>query len=79
MEPRTRFMAFGSALGVVVAGAIFGLFVGGFVGELLAVAFVTIGCGAALLLLFLEVGLSEDRDRARESQARREVNVYLAT
>jgi hypothetical protein len=64
-------MAFGSAAGVVVAGAIFGLFVGGFTGELLAVAFVTVGLGAALLLLFLEVGLSEEHERAKEDEDRR--------
>jgi hypothetical protein len=65
-------MAFGSAAGVVVAGALFGLFVGGFTGGLIAIACVTIGLGAALLLLFLEVGLSEDRDRAKEAERKRE-------
>ena len=57
-------MAFGSAFGVAVAGSIFGLFVGGVAGGAVAIACVTIGLGAALLLLFLEVGMSEDRDRA---------------
>ena len=65
-------MAFGSAAGVVVAGAIFGLFVGGLFGGVVAIACVTIGLGAALLLLFLEVGMSEDRDREREQERRRE-------
>src|SRR3954454_4872128 len=72
VEPRTRLMAFGSAAGVVVAGGVFGLFVGGFVGGLLAISCVTIGLGAALLLLFLEVALSEDRDRETERERRRE-------
>jgi hypothetical protein len=71
VDPRSRFMAFGSAAGVVVAGAIFGLFVGGFTGELLAIAFVTVGLGAALLLLFLEVGLSEDHEREMEEERKR--------
>ncbi len=63
-------MAFGSAFGVVVAGAIFGLFLGGIAGGAVAIACVTIGLGAALLLLFLEVGMSEDRERAKERSRR---------
>lgn len=69
MDPRSRLMAFGSALGVVVAGSIFGLFVGGLAGGAVAIACVTIGLGAVLLLLFLEVGMSEDRDRADERRS----------
>ncbi|MFL5869251.1 MAG: hypothetical protein ACJ766_19275, partial [Thermoleophilaceae bacterium] len=46
-------------------------FVGGFAGGLIGIACVTIGLGAALLLLFLEVGLSEDRQRAEDEERRR--------
>ena len=42
---------------------------GGTLGEVLGIALVTLGLGAALLLMFLEVGLSEDR--AREEELRR--------
>jgi uncharacterized membrane protein len=38
--------------------------VGGLTGEVLALLLITIGLGGALLLLFLEVGLSEDKERA---------------
>jgi hypothetical protein len=43
----------------------------GLTGEVLAIGLVTLGLGAALLLLFFEVGLSEERDRAREEERRR--------
>jgi hypothetical protein len=64
-------MAFGSAAAVVVGGALVGVFVGGFAGGVIAITCVTIGLGAALLLLFLEVGLSEDRERAEDAERRR--------
>jgi uncharacterized membrane protein len=38
---------------------------GGLTGQLLAIALITLGLGGALLLAFFEVGLSEDRERAR--------------
>ena len=41
------------------------------VGQVLAIALITLGLGAALLLAFLEVGLSEERDQAREDERRR--------
>ena len=43
---------------------------GGLVGQLVAIALITLGLGAALLLVFFEVGLSEDRERAREERRR---------
>jgi uncharacterized membrane protein len=46
----------------VPAGVVFAL-VGGRVAEVIAIALITFGFGAALLLVFLEVGLSEDRER----------------
>ena len=45
---------------------------GGLVGQLLAIALITLGLGAALLLAFLEVGLSEDRERTRAEERRRQ-------
>jgi hypothetical protein len=39
-------------------------------GEVLAIALITLGLGAVLLLLFLEVGLSEERELAREEKRR---------
>jgi hypothetical protein len=64
-------MAFGSAALLVVAGIICALVIGGVTGEITALALVTLGLGAAVLLVFLEVGLSEDRDRAKEEERQR--------
>jgi hypothetical protein len=71
VSPRRRILAFGSAAALVVAGAICALFVAGATGTVLASALVTLGLGAVVLLVFLEVGLSEDRDRAQEEERRR--------
>jgi hypothetical protein len=48
----------------VVAGLVAAL-AGGRVADVIAIALITFGLGAALLLLFLEVGLSEDHERER--------------
>lgn len=71
MAPRTRLLAFGSAAAVVAAGAICAVVVGGFTGDVIGIGLVTVGLGAALLLVFFEVGLSEDRERASEEERRR--------
>jgi hypothetical protein len=68
---RSRFLAFGSAAGLVVAGVLCAVFVGGLAGEVLALALVSAGLGGAVLLVFFEVGLSEDRARARDEERRR--------
>jgi hypothetical protein len=65
---RSRFLAFGSAAGLVVAGLLCAVLVGGLAGEVLALALVSLGLGGAVLLVFFEVGLSEDRERARDEE-----------
>jgi hypothetical protein len=72
VAPRARVLAFGSAAALVVAGSICAALVGGQTGEVLAIALITLGLGAALLLMFLEVGLSEERELAREEKRRQE-------
>jgi len=72
MAPRARVLAFGSAATLVVAGSICAALVGGLTGQVLAIALITLGLGAVLLLIFLEVGLSEERDLAREEKRRRQ-------
>jgi hypothetical protein len=67
---RARFLAFGSAALVTLAGVGAAL-AGGLLGQVLAIALITLGLGGALLLIFLEVGLSEDRHRASEEERRR--------
>ena len=64
-------MAFGSAAALVVAGVICAILVAGVTGQALTIGLITVGLGGALLLIFLEVGLSEDRDRARSEERRR--------
>jgi len=39
-------------------------------GEVLAIALITLGLGAVVLLMFLEVGLSEEREVAKEEKRR---------
>jgi hypothetical protein len=56
---------------LVVAGAACAAFVDGLTGQLLTIVLLSLGLAGAVLLVFLEVGLSEDRERAREAQRRR--------
>ncbi|HET8673027.1 MAG TPA: hypothetical protein VFL87_05300 [Thermoleophilaceae bacterium] len=43
---------------------------GGFAADLVAITVISLGLGAIVLLVFFEVGLSEDRERAREEAAK---------
>jgi hypothetical protein len=72
VTPRARVLAFGSAVALVAAGASCAVVVAGLTGEVLAIALITLGLGAVVLLLFLEVGLSEERELAMEERRRRE-------
>ena len=70
MTPRWRALSFGSAAALVVAGSICAAVLGGRTGDAVAIALITLGLGAVVLLLFLEVGLSEERELAREAKRR---------
>jgi hypothetical protein len=70
MTTRGRIIAFGTAGALVLAGVICAIVVGGLIGQLLTFVLIAFGLGGAVLLLFYEVGLSEDRDRAREERAK---------
>jgi hypothetical protein len=72
VAPRTRVLAFGSAAALVVAGLLCAVLVHGVGGEATAIALITLGLGGAVLLAFLEVGLSEERELAREAQHRQQ-------
>ncbi|MDQ6750414.1 MAG: hypothetical protein M3Z33_06665 [Actinomycetota bacterium] len=72
MKPRTRVLAFGVAAALVLAGAACGLLVNGVTGDLLTLSLLSVGLVGAVLLVFLEVGLSEDRERARNEARPRE-------
>jgi len=67
---RQRVLAYGSAAAAVVAGSIVGALVAGRTAGAIAIALVTLGLGAVVLLLFYEVGLSEEREVAREERRR---------
>jgi uncharacterized membrane protein YfcA len=68
---RARILTFGSAGLLVTAGSLCGVLVGGLTGQLLTIALLSLGLGGAVLLAFLEVGLSEDRERARDEELKR--------
>ena len=70
MGSRARVLAFGSAGALVVAGAICAAVVPGLIGQLLTTVLMSLGFAGAVLLVFLEVGLSEDRARARQDGQR---------
>jgi fatty acid desaturase len=70
MTKRGRIIAFGTAGALVLAGVVCAIVVGGLIGQLLTFVLIAFGLGGAVLLLFYEVGLSEDRDRAREERAK---------
>jgi hypothetical protein len=66
VAPRLRIVAFGSAAALVIAGAACGVLVAGVAGEVLTIGLTSAGFAGGLLLVFLEIGLGEDRDRARQ-------------
>jgi hypothetical protein len=67
---RNRVLSFGGAALLIVLGGVAALAVKGITGEAIALALFMLGSIAIVSLVFLEIGLSEDRDRAREQRAR---------
>lgn len=67
VAPRTRIAAFGSALALIVAGALCTALTSGETGQVIGLALLGVGAVLAVGLVFFEVGLSEDRERAREA------------
>jgi hypothetical protein len=70
MNQRSRVIWYGSALLLVPAGIGGVIGFGGTFGQVLAIALIGLGLVLATALVFLEVGLSEDRERARETERR---------
>jgi hypothetical protein len=56
---------------LAVAGIVLAVLTSGTGGQIAAIVLLSIGFGGAVLLVFFEVGLSEDRARAREDTERR--------
>jgi hypothetical protein len=71
VSPLGRILGFGSAAVLVIAGAVCAVAFEGLTSDVLAMVLITVGLGEALLLVFMEIGLSEDRERAREEKRRR--------
>jgi hypothetical protein len=67
MSRRGRVVGYGSALLLVLIGVALGIVVGGTFGGVLALVLVGLGFVQAVALVFYEVGLSEDRERARQA------------
>jgi hypothetical protein len=70
VSSRSRKLAFGSAAILVLAGGLCAALVSGVVGEVLTFTLISLGLCGALLLVFLEIGLGEERDLAREERQR---------
>ena len=64
-------LSYGSICAVIVVAGLFRLFFAGFAVEVAALTVMSLGLGAILLLVFYEVGLSEDKEREREAEAKR--------
>jgi hypothetical protein len=71
MSRRTRIATLASLGALVLAGAACAALISGVTGEVLTIVLISTGLGGALLLVFLEIGLGEERDLARDT-ARRE-------
>ena len=71
VSARSRLIAFGTCGGLAIAGILLAVLASGTGGQIVAIALLSIGFGGAVLLVFYEVGLSEDQARARDQAERR--------
>lgn len=70
VSKRSRILGFGSAAALVVLGAVGAALFTATLGQVVALVLIGVGFVLATSLVFLEVGLSEDRQLARERAAR---------
>jgi hypothetical protein len=70
VSKRARIVAFGAAALFVVAGAVCAALIAAETGQVLALVLIGLGLVGVVSLLFLEVGLSEDREVARDRERR---------
>ena len=71
MSQRARIVLFGFAGVLVIAGGACAALVGGLTGEVLTIVLISGGLVAGLLLIFLDIGLGEEHDRARDEARRK--------
>lgn len=67
MTRRWRSPRYGAAIGVTLVGIACGATIPGTAGGTLATALIGLGLVGVVSLVFYEIGLSEDRDRARSA------------
>jgi hypothetical protein len=71
MSTRWRTIAFSLVGTMVVLGGVCAAFVDGLTGEVLTILLISGGLTGGLLLIFLDIGLGEERDLEREAERRR--------
>jgi hypothetical protein len=71
MTARTRNASFGAAAGLIVAGVLVAALADGTAAGVISILLVGIGGVVAVALVFLMIGLSEDRERAEAEERRR--------
>ena len=64
MSRRTRTIRYGASILLILVGVVCGIAISGSAGGTLATVFVGIGFVGVVSLIFYEVGLTEDRERA---------------
>jgi hypothetical protein len=70
VSARSRILAYGTAAALVLAGALVAILISGTTAQVLTFVLIALGLVLATSLVFLEVGLSEDRELARERKRR---------
>ena len=64
MTRRARLYWYGSAVALMIGGSVVDLLFGGITGEAIGIALASLGLIELISLVYYEVGLSEDRERA---------------
>jgi len=68
MTREQRIRWYGSAVGLIGVGVVCGFVVPGLVGAIIRLTLITLAMGWVILLVFYEIGLSEDKGRAKEER-----------
>ena len=71
MSTRARIAAYGAAVALIAAGIVCDSAISSDVGQYVGFALIGLGGIAVVSLVFLEIGLSEDRELAEEERRRR--------
>jgi hypothetical protein len=77
LTTRARIVAYGSAVPLVIGGIVVLAAAGGTTAEVVSLVLIGLGFVALTGLVFLEVGLSEDRERERTGRRRERPTIRL--